>query len=272
MNAETLGGASLHGEAGRGERPQAVTGQGQQAQPDPRTLLSSGPEGLELVAEIAHDLRSPLTSIITLAETLRSGLTGEVNEIQRRQLGLIYSAALALSSTASDVVELAHGGDSLAQSEPSPFSIREILESVGDIVRPMAEEKELELRFTSAGTDRRLGYPLALSRVLLNLTTNALKFTDKGFVEIAALPTGRTELEFSVRDSGRGINPRAMTTLYEPFRQEDRGYTFSGTGLGLTICRRLVEAMGSKLELETRLGWGTRFSFRLELPPASQFV
>jgi len=244
----------------------------QQGDADPWTLLSSTRDGLQLVAEIAHDLRSPLTSILTLAETLRSGVTGEVNEIQRRQLGLIYSAALALSSTASDIVELAYGGDRLAQSEASSFSVREVLESVRDIVRPMAQEKDLELRFKIKGTDRRFGYPLPLSRVLLNLTTNALKFTDDGFVEIAALATGRTELEFSVRDSGRGINPKAMTTLYQPFRREDRGYTFSGTGLGLAICRRLVNAMGSNLELETRPGWGTRFSFRLELPPAGQFV
>jgi signal transduction histidine kinase len=239
---------------------------------DPRANLSLGSEALELVSEIAHDLRSPLTSILTLAEALRDGLGGDVTAIQRRQLGLIYSAALALSSTASDVVELAHGGDRLAQREPSPFSIRDILDSVRDIVRPMAEEKGLELRFSGAGTDRRLGYPLALSRVLLNLTTNALKFTDEGFVEIAALSTGRTELEFSVRDTGRGVNPQALTTLYQPFRRENRGYTFSGTGLGLAICRRLVEAMGSTLELETRPAWGTRFSFRLELPPASHFV
>jgi signal transduction histidine kinase len=232
----------------------------------------SGPDGLELVSEVAHDLRSPLTSILTLAETLRSGHSGAVNEIQRRQLGLIYSAALALSATASDVIELARGGDRLAQNEPTPFSLRDILESVRDIVRPMAEEKGLELHVKSETTDRRLGYPLALSRVLLNLTSNALKFTDAGFVEIAAVDTGRTELELSVRDSGRGINPDAMTTLYEPFRREDRGYVFSGTGLGLAICRRLVEAMGSELEFETRPGWGTRFSFRLELPPASHFV
>ena len=251
---------------------QDQSGGKEQGDADPRATLPSELEALELVSEIAHDLRSPLTSILTLAEALRDGHSGAVNEVQRRQLGLIYSAALALSSTASDVVELAHGGDRLAKREPSPFSIRDILESVLHIVRPMAEEKGLELRFTSEATDRRLGYPLALSRVLLNLTTNALKFTDQGCVEIAATSTGRTELEFSVRDTGRGVNPKAMTTLYQPFRREDRGYTFSGTGLGLTICRRLVEAMGSRLELETQQGWGTRFWFRLVLPPASHFV
>jgi signal transduction histidine kinase len=234
----------------------------------------SGPNGLQLIAEIAHDLRSPLTSILTLAETLRRGGSGDVNELQRRQLGLIYSAALALSTTASDVLELAQSSDRLAQSEPTAFSIAELLASVRDIVYPLAEEKGVSLRLTPNPTDRRLGYPVALSRVLLNLTTNALKFTDEGFIEVAARSSGATEVEFSVRDTGRGINPAALATLYQPFRRAPgrRGYCFSGTGLGLTICRRLVAAMGSELEFDTGPGLGTRFYFQVELPPAPQLA
>ena len=232
----------------------------------------AGPDAPELLAEIAHDLRSPLTSILTLADAMRRGRTGEVNEMQQRQLGLIYSAALALSSTASDLIELAHGGDRLAQKETTPFSITEIMESVHDVVCPMAEEKGVEIRFVPCDGHRRRGYPLALSRVLLNLTTNALKFTDEGYVEVSARKLDPTHVEFSVRDTGRGINSAAMGTLYQPFRHSPArggGYCFSGTGLGLMICRRLVDAMGSTLELETRPGWGTRFYFELELHPAS---
>jgi signal transduction histidine kinase len=231
----------------------------------------SGPNGLELISEIAHDLRSPLTSILTLAEALRSAQSGPINDLQRRQLGLIYSAALALSATASDFIELAHGGDRLAQKEPSPFSVGEILESVRDIVYPLAEEKRLNLRLDCKVTDRRRGYPLALSRVLLNLTTNALKFTERGYVQIAARPAGPLHVEFSIRDTGSGIKPGALPTLFQPFRRGSgpRCYCFSGTGLGLAICRRLVKAMGSELQLETRPGWGTRFFFRLEIAPVA---
>jgi two-component system sensor histidine kinase TorS len=249
------------------ERLRAPLGEGDEPELE---LELAGPAGLELLADIVHDLRSPLTSILTLAETLRRGQSGAVNEIQRRQLGLIYSAALALSSTAADVMELAHGGDRLAQKEPSPFSIMEIFEAVRDIVGPLAEEKALSLRFQSRVSERRLGYPVALSRVLLNLTTNALKFTDAGFVEIVARRIGATRMEFSVRDTGKGIAPHALERLYQPFRRASgpRGYHFSGTGLGLAICRRLVAAMGSELQVETKVGWGTRFWFQLELPPA----
>ena len=103
----------------------------------------SAPDGLELVVEVAHDLRSPLTSILFLAETLQRGRSGPVNPVQERQLGLIYSAAFGLSSVASDVIELARGGDRLVDLDPIPFSVTDILESVRDIVQPIAEEKNL---------------------------------------------------------------------------------------------------------------------------------
>jgi signal transduction histidine kinase len=234
----------------------------------------SGPDGLDLVVEVAHDLRSPLTSILFLAETLGRGQSGAVNDLQRRQLRLIYSAALGLSTMASDVIELARGGDQLMEKESSPFSIGEVLESVSDMVRPIAEEKGLQVKVQPPATDRRLGRSLALSRVLLNLTTNALKFTDEGYVEITTHARDRSRMEFSVRDTGHGISPDALANLYQPFRRTRAragrsGYYFSGTGLGLAMCRKLVEAMGAELKFESAPNWGTRFYFELDLPPAS---
>ena len=232
----------------------------------------SAPDGLELVVEVAHDLRSPLTSILFLAETLQRARSGPVNPVQERQLGLIYSAAFGLSSVASDVIELARGGDRLVDLDPIPFSVTDILESVRDIVQPIAEEKNLTVRLTSPDADFRIGHPVALSRVLLNLTTNALKFTAEGFVEVTARQTAARAVEFTVRDTGRGIPPASMATLFEPFRRRQKPgeYAFSGSGLGLSICRKLVEAMGSRLEVETTQGVGTRFFFVLDLPLANE--
>ena len=232
----------------------------------------SAPDGLELVVEVAHDLRSPLTSILFLAETLQRGRSGPVTPIQERQLGLIYSAAFGLSSVASDVIELARGGDRLVDLDPIPFSVTDILESVRDIVQPIAEEKNLTVRLTSPENDFRIGHPVALSRVLLNLTTNALKFTGEGFVELTAVHRTGRAIEFSVRDTGRGIPPQSMATLFEPFRRRHKPgeYAFSGSGLGLSICRKLVEAMGSVLQVETSPGYGTRFYFVLDLPVAGE--
>jgi signal transduction histidine kinase len=229
----------------------------------------AGADGMELLVEVAHDLRSPLTSILFLAETLQRGQSGDVNDVQHRQLGLIYTAALGLSSVASDLIELNRGGDQLVEKDPVPFSVTAVLEAVRDIVRPMAEEKQLAVRLLATTTDERLGHPVALSRVLLNLTTNALKFTDEGYVEIVTQERGPRHVEFAVRDSGKGIAPEVASTLYQPLRPAvgRRGQLFSQTGLGLTICRKLVEAMGSELQVESRPGWGTRFFFELELPP-----
>ena len=235
----------------------------------------SGPDGLNLVVEVAHDIRSPLTSIRCLAETLERGQSGPVTDVQRQQLRLIYSASLGLSSLATDVIEIARRGDQLADGDPIPFSVSEVLEGVVQMVRPIAEEKGLSVKFALPSTDQRIGMPIALSRVLLNLVTNALKFTDSGSVEVSTRPTSLTRLEFSVRDTGRGIPEEAQTALFQPFRRSQvragrSGFFFSGTGLGLAMCRKLLGVMDSELKFETKAGEGTRFFFELDLPPVTR--
>ncbi len=228
----------------------------------------TGPSGLDLVVEVAHDLRSPLTSILFLAETMLRGRSGPLTPLQERQLGLVYSAAFGLNAVASDVIELVRGGDRLVGHDKQVFSMTEVLEAVRDIVLPIAEEKGLELRFEGPRNDRRLGHPSALNRVLLNLTTNALKFTAEGFVEVKITELNDELVECSVQDSGRGVPAAALPTLFEPFRRRQAGgdYAFSGSGLGLSICRKLVESMEAELSVATAQGEGTRFFFRLNLP------
>lgn len=226
--------------------------------------------GLDLLVEIGHDMRSPLTSILFLSEVLHKGQSGALTDVQKRQVGIVYSAALGLVGMASDMIEIARGGDRLANRRPEPFSVTEMLNGVKDLVAPTAEEKGLTVRLVHLHADRRLGYLVPLTRVLINLTTNALKFTHEGGVEISARPIGGNRVQFSVRDTGPGIEPEALDTLYQPFRREPRretGYSFSGTGLGLAICHRIVTALDSELRLATGPA-GTRFSFDLDLPPA----
>src|SRR5438876_7287582 len=127
-----------------------------QPEPEPDNLAAclSGSSGLELVVEMAHDLRSPLTSILFLAEALQRG---PVSDAQRRELRLIYSAALSLCTTASDVLELARGGKRLTDLRPQPFSVRDVLVSVRDMVLPLASEKGLEVRLVHPVPERRVG-------------------------------------------------------------------------------------------------------------------
>ncbi len=227
----------------------------------------SSPDALRAVVEMAHDMRSPLGSILFLVDTIRRGQSGSVSQVQERQLGLVYGAALGLSTLASDVVD-AINGDRLVDGQRTPFSITEVLLGVCAIVRPLAEEKNLVLNTTFPQVDGRQGYPSALSRVLLNLSTNALRYTERGSVSVGCTEHSPTLVEFWIEDTGRGIPDNVLAMLFDGFRPASSGIRFSSAGLGLAICRNLLEKMGSTLLVDTAVEEGTRFSFRIELPPA----
>ena len=232
----------------------------------------SGQDAQQLVVEMAHDMRSPLGSILILAERLRYGSGGTLTPIQERQLGLVYSAAFGLSALAGDVIELARGGTTLMDQPRMPFLVSDVLQSIMDILRPMAEEKRLVVRCVGPEADLRVGYQAALNRVLLNLATNAIKFTNAGSVDVTCKQIDRSRVEFSVKDTGRGIPPHVMSNLFEAFRQRQitGDYAFSSAGLGLSICKKLIAAMGGELGVETELEKGTRFHFVLDLPQGSR--
>jgi signal transduction histidine kinase len=223
----------------------------------------------DLVVQMAHDLRSPLSSILVLTESLRSGQAGTVNDAQRRQLGIIYGAALCLCTTASDVVELARGGNRLLESHPAELRISQLLEEVRDMVLPMAVERRIEFRIVPPAFDHRVGSARAISRVLLNLATNALKSTESGYVEIAAreVPGDPEHVEFSVRDTGPGLDPDELQRLHDPSPRASRlRHLFASSGLGLAIVRTLLGAMRSSLRAQSSAKVGTRMYFELHLP------
>ncbi len=230
-----------------------------------------GADAFELLVEVAHDFRSPLTSILFLAEALRDGHSGPLNDVQKSQLGLIYSAAFGLASIASDVMDLAREKRSPTGHAAEPFAFSELFGSVERMVRPIVEEKGLELRVAVPERGQSRGHPHALSRVLLNLTTNALKFTEKGSVELGVRPLPHGRLEYYVQDTGRGIPPEQQKNLFQPFRRREgsskEGHYFSGSGVGLSIARRLLRGMGSELSLDSSDDSGTRFSFVLPQSP-----
>jgi signal transduction histidine kinase len=228
----------------------------------------AGAESVTAVVEIAHDIRSPLSSILFLVDTIRRGQSGKVSSVQERQLGLIYGAALGLSTLSSDLIDAVRG-ERLVDGRPVPFSITEIILSVCAIVQPIGEEKGLPLHITFPVVDGRIGYPSAINRVLLNLTTNALRYTDSGAVSIGCTEHSDRAVEFWVKDTGRGIPDGVLAMLFDGFRPGSVGMRFSSAGLGLAICRTLLEAMGSALKVETSPEEGTRFSFEIDLAPAS---
>ena len=227
-------------------------------------------DALKAMVEVAHDMRSPLSAMLFLVDLIRTGRSGAVTSLQERQLAMVYSAALGLNHLASDLVDFVRGADRLVDQHPVPFSVSELLRSVRNIVQPMAEEKGLTLQLVSPEDDARIGFPVALNRVLLNLTTNAVKYTTEGSVVVAARRLSRTLIEFSVRDSGPGIPSHLMSELFQPFRPACRAAagSFSSAGLGLSICHVLVTALGSELRAVTSAEQGTCFHFELDLPLA----
>lgn len=242
------------------------------AVPESTPDLLAGRDAAGLLIEIAHDMRSPLAAILFLLDMLRSERSGAINPIQQQQLRLIYGASLGIMQLACDMIDSVRGEERLAADRPSDFSIAETMSSVKDIVQPMAEEKGIEVNLVLPADDIRSGLPMALNRILLNLTSNAIKFSNAGVVTLSAVQVSPTVVEFSVHDSGREIPPRVMEQLFRPFRHSDvrRARTFSSAGLGLSICHKLTLALGSELRVTTAAK-GTRFYFLMDLPIVHQY-
>lgn len=233
----------------------------------------AGARALDLLVEVAHDMRSPLGSILFLVDRVRSGQSGAVTAAAARQLGLVYSAAFGLSALASDLMELARGSGRLVGGETVVFSLTELMARLSGMVGPVAEEKGLDLQVEPVPRGMRLGYPAALLRVLLNLTTNACKFTSRGEVRVRAVHIAPASVRFEVHDTGRGVPPEVAERLYETFSARTGsglgagGHAFSSAGLGLAICRKLVRAMGGSLSLTNNDAGGACFAFTIDLPP-----
>src|SRR6185437_483404 len=175
------------------------------------------------------------------------------------------SAAWGLSALTSDVID-ATRGHRLLEGKPGPFSISETIHGVRDIVRPIAEERGLSIELQMPSIDGRLGYSTAVSRVLLNLASNALQHTDRGSIFIGCSEQQRDRVAFWVEDTGCGMDISAPGVHKAPRQRSSSSQQFSTTGLGLVICRNLLDAMGSCLEHTRAASGGTRFTFELDLP------
>lgn len=224
----------------------------------------TGADCADAVVAIAHDIRSPLCSILLLVDALRRAEKSTPNPIRERQLGLIYGAAFGLSTTVSNLIGAARG-DGLVQGQPMPFSVSETMHSVATIVQPMCEEKGIPLGVEFPENDARVGHASGIQQALLNLASNALRYTDAGSVAMGCSELSPDRVEFWVEDTGPGIPDEVLERLCYGFPPEGVKLRFSSAGLGLAIVRTLVEAMGSTLQVDTGVK-GTRFSFVLSLP------
>jgi signal transduction histidine kinase len=192
-----------------------------------------------------------------------------VTGAQQRHLALVYSAAFGLSGMASDLMDLARGGARLLGEEPRAFSVADVLRQVRDVLQPLAEESGVSLRFSSPPGDKRVGQVSAIHRVLLNLATNALKFTTIGSVTVLVQQEAAPdELTFIVEDTGQGMPETDKSDIFANVSNVHHTHPgkISTDGLGLAICQKLVSAMKSELRAESQRDHGTRFMFSLQLP------
>lgn len=222
------------------------------------------------LANMSHEFRSPLNGIIGMAELL-SGT--RLSPEQREAADVIQTSAQTLLLLVEDVLDISAIEAGKLKRQDSEFSPRELARRIRTMLQPMAANKNLELAVdVQEGIPARLrGDASHLGQILLNLTHNAIKFTEVGSVRLAfelrALHEGKAALRFSVRDTGIGVPDAAKATLFQAFEQVDSGPTrrFGGTGLGTTIAKTLTELLGGSIGLEDNPGGGTHFWVDLEL-------
>ena len=219
----------------------------------------------QFLATMSHELRTPLNSIIGFTGILRQGFAGPINDEQKKQLGLVFGSAKHLLSLINDLLDLSRIEAGKVDLELEAFDFIEVIDEVIQNLTPMAAQKNLHLvrdlpgQFIQMVGDRKRCF-----QVLLNLANNAVKFTDRGEVKITAR-TEADQLRVCVADTGIGIKPEQIGMLFEAFRQLDgtAKRMYEGTGLGLHLCRRLLELMHGEIGVESEFGKGSRFTFVL---------
>jgi PAS domain S-box-containing protein len=227
------------------------------------------------LANMSHELRTPLNAIIGLSEILQFE---PLNEDQLDYVKTISASGEAMLTLISDLFDFSRIELGKIEVKTEPFNIRDTVANAVALLGYQAETKQIELTSTvDAGvTETLVGDSSRLQQVLVNLLTNALKFTEKGFVRVMVrelrTPSGCRRVEFSVEDSGEGMSEAVMTRIFEPFQQGDNSSTreHGGAGLGLAICKNLVEMMGGAIRAESREGEGALFTFYIQDQTAVQ--
>ncbi len=228
----------------------------------------------QFMANVSHEIRTPMNAIIGMADlTLATDVTPKQNEF----LKIIVNSGQVLLRLINDILDFSKIDAGKLELEEVNFDLHQLIADIADLFveQMIASETELVIDITPDVPRRIMTDPVRLRQVLANLTANAFKFTNEGKITIKVkaetIADGRTELLFAVKDTGIGISEEVQPHLFKAFKQADGSTTrkYGGTGLGLTISKRIVDMMGGKIWVESKLGEGSTFFFKIypELVP-----
>ncbi len=229
----------------------------------------------EFLANMSHEIRTPLNAIIGLCgQALKTGL----DPTQRDYLKKIQGASKTLLRTINDILDFSKIEAGRLEMESTAFSLSEVMDNISNLLADRAAAKGLEMLIhVDRGVPRSLvGDPFRLEQVLINLTTNAIKFTEQGEIVLRASldsrDKDRARILLTVQDTGMGLTKEQQERLFTPFVQADGTTTrkFGGTGLGLAICRSLVDLMNGEIGVESQPGQGSKFFFTIECSTTGQ--
>src|SRR2546426_3199138 len=223
------------------------------------------------LANMSHEIRTPMNAVLRFVELV---LDTELSTEQRRALELVRSSSEALLMILNDILDYSKIEAEHLELESIPFDVAKVVHATASLLAVRAREKHLELLADVAPEVPHgvRGDPTRLRQVLTNLVGNAIKFTEQGEVVVsvttAGVEDGRTQVRFSVRDTGIGIPSEQRAAIFEEFTQADASMTrrYGGTGLGLAISKKLVRLMGGELTVASEVGRGSEFSFTVSLP------
>jgi len=224
----------------------------------------------EFLANMSHEIRTPMNGILGMAELLSNS---EISERQQEFVSVINSSASALLTIINDILDFSKIEAGAFAMDPVPFDLKSSINDVTALLRNTAQEKGLELiiNYPSELPKNFIGDAGRIRQVITNLVGNAVKFTETGHITIDVdIQPSRDMVvcTLDVKDTGIGISPEKMSRIFEKFTQADGSTTrvYGGTGLGLTISKHIVEMMGGRMRVDSTLGEGSSFGFRIPLP------
>ncbi|MDP3629408.1 MAG: ATP-binding protein [Actinomycetota bacterium] len=220
----------------------------------------------DFLASMSHELRTPLNSIIGFSDIMRRGMAGELTEEQRKQIGMIHESGLHLLTLINAVLDLSKVEAGRVELRIEALDVAALVREAAEIVRPMAASKALGLCIDVDGGDWTLesdGYKVR--QILLNLISNAVKFTEAGEVVVAVERAPDRALCIAVSDTGYGISETNLSRIFEAFTQIDTPDIIKppGTGLGLSISREFAHLLGGEIKVRSELGVGSTFTLTL---------